>query len=110
PNKKARRGAGVDRGRSFTQEQWQFVESRLAALEESSANRRLAFALHLFYGTGLRLSEGLNATIDHLQWVSYPDPEDGGTVDGWQLTVIGKGNKEREVPVSYEVIGELSHY
>lgn len=110
PNKRAGRRAGVDRGRSFTQEQWQFVESRLVSLEASSANRRLAFALHLFYGTGIRLSEALSATVDQLQWVSYPDPEEGGTVEGWQLTVYGKGAKVREVPVSFEVISELSHY
>jgi len=34
----------------------------------------------------------------------------GGAVDGWQLKVIGKGGMERFVPVSYAVVGELSHY
>jgi site-specific recombinase XerD len=72
---------------------------------------RLKVALHLLYATGLRLSEVVAARAGDLTWVSIPpDEADAETVDGWLLTVLGKGNKLREVPVPYEVTSELSAY
>ncbi len=101
----------IDRGRSFTQAQWDFIEQQLGLLPDTSANHRLRFALHFFYATGLRLAEAAAATVDHLNWVSYPpDSDDAHPVDGWELTVLGKGGKERVVPVPLDVIGELSTY
>ncbi len=38
------------------------------------------------------------------------DEADAETVDGWLLAVLGKGNKQREVPVPYEVTSELVAY
>jgi len=104
-------GARINKGRSFTQAQWDFIEQQLTCLPETSTHHRLRFALHFFYGTGLRLAEAVAAQVDHLNWVSYPpDSEDDEPVEGWELTVIGKGEKERIVPVPLEVIGELSKY
>jgi site-specific recombinase XerD len=101
----------IDHGRSFTQAQWQFIEQQLAQLPDTSANHRVRFALHFFYATGLRLAEAVAATVDHLNWVSYPaDANDDEPIEGWELTVIGKGEKERVVPVPLAVIGELSTY
>ena len=104
-------GARINKGRSFTQAQWDFIEQQLTLLPDTSTHHRLRFALHFFYGTGLRLAEAVAAQVDHLNWVSYPpDSEDDEPVEGWELTVIGKGDKERVVPVPLDVIGELSHY
>ncbi|RZI40340.1 int, tyrosine-based site-specific recombinase [Herbaspirillum sp. HC18] len=101
----------IDSGRSFTQAQWQFIEQQRDQLPDTSAHDRLRFALHFVYATGLRLAEAVSATVDHLNWVSYPTPDDDGLpVEGWELTVLGKGGKERIVPVPLDVIGELSHY
>ena len=50
-------GPKVNAGRSLTVAQWQFVLQQLALLQDTSANRRLRFALRLLYATGLRLSE-----------------------------------------------------
>jgi site-specific recombinase XerD len=101
----------INRGRSFTQAQWRFVEQQLGGLADTSANRRLRFALHLFYATGLRLAEGIAARVDDLNYASYgTDGDDEDPVEGWELTVIGKGLKTRTVPVPLDVIGELSHY
>jgi site-specific recombinase XerD len=101
----------IDHGRSFTQAQWHFIEQQLTRLPDTSANHRLRFALHFFYATGLRLAEAVAATVDHLNWVSYPaDADDDEPIEGWELTVIGKGGKERVVPVPFAVIGELSKY
>lgn len=101
----------IDKGRSFTQAQWNFIEHQLDLLPDTSAHHRLRFALHFFYATGLRLAEAVAAKVDHLNWVSYPaDGDDDEPVEGWELSVIGKGEKERIVPVPLEVIGELSKY
>jgi site-specific recombinase XerD len=101
---------GVNRGRSFSQAQWQFIEEQAGQLGESSVDQRLRFVLAFYYATGVRLVEGVQARVDDLQWVSYPSPGGGEAVEGWELTVLGKGNKERIVNVPIEVVGTLSHY
>ncbi len=104
-------GAKVNAGRSFSLAQWQFMESQLRMLPATSANQRLTFGLHLLYATGLRLSEVVAATLDDLQWVEYPaDASDDQAMQGWLLRVVGKGQKEREVPLPIDVVAELAHY
>jgi site-specific recombinase XerD len=104
-------GPKVNAGRSFSLAQWQFIEQQLTTLPATSANQRLTFGLHLLYATGLRLSEVVAATVDDLQWVEYPaDASDDHPLQGWLLRVIGKGQKEREVPLPIDVVGELAKY
>ncbi|MDH3210473.1 MAG: site-specific integrase, partial [Burkholderiaceae bacterium] len=104
-------GPKLNAGRSLTLAQWLFVQQQLDQLENTSANQRLAFALKLLYATGLRLSEIVAATVDDLQWVEYPpDAADDEPLEGWMLSVLGKGQQEREVPVPIEVINELAKY
>jgi site-specific recombinase XerD len=104
-------GPKVNAGRSFSLAQWAFIEGRLKMLPATSANQRLTFGLHLLYATGLRLSELVAATVDDLQWVEYPaDASDDQPMEGWLLRVIGKGQKEREVPLPADVVGELARY
>lgn len=104
-------GPKVNAGRSLTLAQWQFVQGQLEMLPETSANQRLRFAIRLLYATGLRRSEVVAATVDDLQWVEYPaDATDDEPLEGWVLRVIGKGQKEREVPVPIEVVSELARY
>lgn len=104
-------GPKVNAGRSFSMAQWQFIDAQLKMLPATSANQRLSFGLHLLYATGLRLSEAVAATVDDLQWVEYPaDASDDEPMQGWLLRVIGKGQKEREVPVPADVVGELARY
>ncbi len=51
------------------------------------------------------------ATIDDMQWVEYPaDALDDEPMQGWLLRVIGMGQKEREVPLPVEVVGDLTRY
>ena len=41
----------------------------------------------------------------------YPaDASDDQAMQGWMLRVIGKGLKEREVPLPGDVVGELARY
>lgn len=101
----------VNAGRSLTVAQWRFVGRELEMLPATSASQRLRFALRLLYATGLRLSEVVVATVDDLQWVEYPaDAVDGEPLEGWMLKVLGKGNKERQVPLPIELVAELSAY
>jgi site-specific recombinase XerD len=100
----------VSRGRSFTQAQWAFIEQQAAQLSNRSADCRLRFALHLYYATGMRLIEGVQARVDDLRFVSYPDHESDEVVSGWELKVVGKGNKERIVQVPQDVVDELASY
>jgi site-specific recombinase XerD len=101
----------IDHGRSFTQAQWQFIEQQLAQLPKTSSHQRLRFTLHLLYATGLRLAEAVAARVDHLNWASYPpDADEHEPIEGWELTVMGKGGKQRVVPVPLDVIGELANY
>lgn len=103
-------GVRINKGRSFTQAQWAFIEQQMALLPDTSVNQRLRFALRFFYATGLRLAEGVAATVDHLNWVSYPGAPDEEPIEGWELTVVGKGGKTRIVPVPLDVIGDLAKY
>jgi site-specific recombinase XerD len=104
-------GPKVNAGRSFSLAQWQFIEAQLKLLPGTSANQRLTFGLHLLYATGLRLSEVVAATVDDLQWVEFPaDASEDKPMEGWLLRVIGKGQKEREVPLPGDVVGELARY
>lgn len=100
----------VSRGRSFTQAQWAFIERQAAQLSDRSADRRLRFALRLYYSTGIRLIEGVQARVDDLRWVQYPDPASDDVISGWELKVTGKGDKERIVQVPQEVVDELAKY
>ncbi|MBA3597231.1 MAG: tyrosine-type recombinase/integrase [Methylibium sp.] len=104
-------GPKVNAGRSFSLAQWDFIEGQLKMLPATSANERLVFGLHLLYATGLRLSEVVAATVDDMQWVEYPaDAHDDEPMQGWLLRVVGKGQKEREVPLPADVVGELARY
>lgn len=101
----------VNAGRSFSVVQWRFIEGQLQLLPKTSAHERLRFGLHLLYATGLRLSEVVAATVDDLQWVEYPaDASDDQPMQGWLLRVVGKGQKEREVPLPGDLVRELARY
>ena len=107
----ARAPSKVNAGRSFTTKQWAFIEEELGELAESSANHRLRVALHLLYATGMRLSEVVNAKVEDLRWVEYPsDAQDDEPLEGYVLRVIGKGQREREVPVPTGVVEAISGY
>ena len=100
----------ANRGRSFTQQQWAFITAQADALTPTAAHQRLRFALRFYYTTGLRLIEGVQARCDDLKRVAYPDPDTGGVTAGWELLVLGKGQKERIVSVPDAVVDELSAY
>ena len=104
-------GPKLNAGRSLSRAQWDFLQRQLETLGSHSVQQRLKFALHLLYATGLRLSELVGAKVDDLVWVEYgADAQDERPIEGWMLRVVGKGQKEREVPVPIEVVSMLAAY
>ena len=102
--------SGLDASRSLTQAQWTLVSAKAAAAGEHSSAIRLRLALYLLYATGLRASEAVNARISDLQAVDYYDADAGQHVKGWALSVLGKGQRRREVPVPDELVADIRSY
>lgn len=99
---------------SLTTAQWDTVIETLERTEvKDEAYMRLRFALELGYQAGIRLDEMVQAKIaKHMPEKGDPNPglkpgEDG---NGWDLTVVGKGNKARTLPLSDELMETLSTY
>ncbi|MEM5766922.1 MAG: site-specific integrase [Bacillota bacterium] len=95
-----------DATRSFTQQQWDFLIQHLETYEKNSRYFRLRFMLTLAYETGMRLSEMAAARAGDIQSFALS----GSSEMGYQLHVIGKGNKPRDVALSHNVIQELNTY
>ncbi|MGY8527578.1 phage integrase family protein [Paracidovorax citrulli] len=70
-----------------------------------AARWRAARALLLLMGDGgLRVAEAATARREALQWL----PDDAEVPATWLLNVVGKGSKERFVPLSTECIAALA--
>lgn len=100
---------GPEPGRGLTLAQWQFVWRELTTLRHTVSAQRLQFALPLLHETGLRLSELLAATTEDLHWEALARPE-MAPLEGWWLTVQGKGGRVREVSVSPDSLARLRAY
>jgi site-specific recombinase XerD len=101
---------GLDVSRSLTAAQWSFVRARAATAGDQSTAARLRLVLDLLYATGLRTAEIVNARVSDLRRVEYFDAEAGVHVGGWMLTVIGKGQRLREVPVPSALVDAIREY
>ena len=92
--------------RTLTFDQWDALEERLDEFAGDPLGRRRARAIRWLYATGLRLTEMADAHCGDLQQVDYRLPN--GTKDsGWMLSVVGKGDKLRQVPVPSRLVEEL---
>lgn len=83
--------------RLLTEDQWHALRAEVPS--DTVRGRRLGLILDLLYTTGLRISELVAARFEHLQELT---DEDG--VDGWMLSVVGKGKKYREVPIPDDLV------
>ncbi|WP_234745197.1 tyrosine-type recombinase/integrase, partial [Burkholderia sp. WTPI3] len=94
-------------GRTLTHAQWRFVlQATRRPLEVpgyTAAQQRDYFALLFAYATGLRREELANATTDGLSRKAL----DAALGDAWTLRVIGKGRRERRVPMPPRLMDEL---
>jgi site-specific recombinase XerD len=81
--------------------QWAAVIDELDAMPRGEAHARLRFLLWLGYSGGLRQDELLRLTVSNLRRTPEGD---------WALVFVGKGDKEREVPLAGVVFGYLQDY
>lgn len=95
----------MDIRRSFTEAEWSHVLACLDALPTGPETLRLKCILELLVTSGIRLEELANATHKDLRLESLPDlPET------WILTVTGKRNKTRDVPLNPDVVRLLANH
>lgn len=93
----------MDIKRSFTEAEWAHVLACLEALPVGAERVRLKCILELLVSSGIRLEELARARHSDLRIESLPDlPE------SWILTVTGKRNKTREVPLHDEIVRLLA--
>jgi integrase len=98
---------------ALTLGQWQDVIARCEDLPPDEAYYRLRFTLLLAYGMGLRLSELVAAKVAARTEVpgrANPGLKPAYGQKGWDLEVLGKGNKARSVPVPDAVMEALCDY
>ncbi|TGP40325.1 integrase [bacterium M00.F.Ca.ET.228.01.1.1] len=92
--------------RSLTREAWSFAMRVLDALPDSAAAARMRFVLAFTYSTGLRRAEVCGAFTDDIS-VRYAGAELGSI---HLLRVVGKGAKERFIPLVPAVLEALGDY
>ena len=100
--------AKIDIRRSFTEAEWQHVLRTLDAMPDSPERVRLKCILELLVSSGLRLDELASARHSHLRREHLPELAD--LPDAWILTVTGKRNKTREVPLTEDVVRLLASH
>lgn len=89
----------MDIKRSFTEKEWAHVLKCVDMQSAGPKNLRLKCILELLVTSGIRLEELAKATHKDLRLEALPDlPET------WILTVTGKRNKTREVPLNPDVV------
>lgn len=89
--------------RSFTEAEWRYVLSRVQALPSGPERDRLQCILDLAVTSGIRLNELANLRRKHLRIESLPE-----LPDTWVMSVTGKRNKTRDVPLNPEVVAQLA--
>lgn len=100
--------AKIDVRRSFTEAEWQHVLRTLDGMPDTPERVRLKCILELLVSSGLRLEELASARHSHLRVEHLPElPE---LPHAWILTVTGKRNKTREVPLAEDVVRLLASH
>lgn len=98
--------AELGTGKSLPKKAWEMLREATEALALANAGdvsyQRGLFALLLGFGTGLRISEIAAAKVGDLQEL---DVESGK--NAWSLSVLGKGQKQRFVPIPSKVFSLL---
>lgn len=93
-------------GHAFSEDQWSFIQFMLTqGKTETGAWRRLVFAVNFLYATGLRLDEVVRATLGDIKFVEFT-----GGVKGCMMHVLGKGKRNRKVPLPDGVVELLGDY
>ncbi len=96
----------LDVSRSFTNADLQAIWAAAAALPAGAHQRRMVAVLHLLLSAGLRREELVNLRWGHLK----PLRIDGDVSEHFGLTVLGKGMKERVVPLRPQAVEALRRH
>ena len=75
----------------------------LEVLKISNEDNRLSAMIEILYSTGLRVSELVTLKFTNIKYNLYGDIEP-------YLIILGKGNKERMVPLNKRAIDAISNY
>jgi site-specific recombinase XerD len=93
----------VNISRSFTEAEWAHAIHTLEGLPTGAETSRLRCILHLVVTSGIRLDELAKATHRDLRIETLP-----GLAPAWILSVTGKRNKKRDVPLQPYVVELLA--
>ncbi len=99
-----RKNLSMDVMRSFSDQQLAVIGKTFDKLADGPAKRRLAAILRLLENAGLRREEVEKARWSHL----FQARLDNKQTDQWALKVVGKGNREREVPINRRTFEALT--
>lgn len=89
----------VNVSRSFTEAEWEHVQRCIANEPAGVARKRLHGLLELLVTSGIRLDELAQARWSNLRLETLPD-----LPPTWILSVTGKRNKTRDVPLADDVV------
>lgn len=104
------RGIRGQKPRALADELWRAIKQTIYSMPRDSAKQarkadQVRWLFCLLYLGGLRISEVANGSMG---WLVQSAGSDG--VARWWLHVLGKGSKEREVPVTPDLLDELGRY
>ena len=88
--------------------QWEAVieAAELLALESPEKHERTRFIISLLYGMYLRISE----LAANERWIPTMNDFAKDSNGAWWFTTVGKGNKERQIAVSDEMLKSLARW
>ena len=95
----------INTARAFSEAEWQHVLSCLAHEKDAASRLRLRCMLELLVTSGIRIDELAKAQHKDIRLVEVAD-----LPPTWVLTVKGKRNKTREVPIPDDVVALLREH
>lgn len=90
-----RKDIKLDVMRSFSEQDKQLIVETMGRMRDGPHKRRLVAILRLLGSAGLRRAELADATWKQMERYRI----DGVLTDGWALRFVGKGGRERVVPI-----------
>lgn len=103
-----RKKQGVSPIRRLSDEQWSYVIKAAQKLSEKNPGKhnRTLFVVQSLYGMYLRVSE----LVASERWVPQMNSFYKDTDGNWWFRVVGKGNKERDISVSDDMLDAFKNY
>lgn len=94
--------------RRLSELQWQYVITTAQKMAEADPNlhERTLFIMSALYSMYLRISELVAST----RWLPMMNNFQRDSSGNWWFTTVGKGNKERQIAVSHEMLKALKRW